>query len=194
MCASVALWDVIGEAEYALVVAVVPPQGAFDRDTLAFGLDHDRGGNERSFVAVNEFHERLDAALVFHFLAPLDRVTLVGKHNGDARIQECQLAQTMLECRKVELHHREGLWRWQERHFGAALALRVANGLERSLRDAVAELHEMLLAVAPDGELEPGRERIHHRDADAVQAARDLVGILVELTAGMELGHDDLGG
>ena len=26
-----------------------------------------------------------------------------------------------------------------------------------------------------------------------MQAARDLVGILVELTAGMELGHDDLG-
>ena len=36
-------------------------------------------------------------------------------------------------------------------------------------------------------------ERVDDRDADAVQAARDLVGVLVELTAGMELGHDDLG-
>ena len=59
---------------------------------------------------------------------------------------------------------------------------------------AVAELHEVLLAVAPDRELEPGRQRVDHRDADAVQAAGDLVGVLVEFSAGVELGHDDLGG
>ena len=76
----------------------------------------------------------------------------------------------------------------------AALALGVADGLERRHRDAVAELHEMLFAVAPDGELEPARQRVDHRDADAVQAAGDLVGILVEFSAGMQLGHDDLGG
>src|SRR6202034_1941830 len=31
-------------------------------------------------------------------------------------------------------------------------------------------------------------------DADAVQPARHLVGILVEFPAGVELGHDDFGG
>src|SRR6185437_5601763 len=31
------------------------------------------------------------------------------------------------------------------------------------------------------------------RDADAVQAARHLVGVLVEFSAGVQLGHDDLG-
>ena len=36
-------------------------------------------------------------------------------------------------------------------------------------------------------------KRVDHRRADAVQAARDLVGVLVEFSAGMELGHDDLG-
>ena len=55
------------------------------------------------------------------------------------------------------------------------------------------ELHEMFFAVAPDGELEPARQRVDHRDADAVQAAGHLVGILVEFSAGMQLGHDDLG-
>ncbi len=41
------------------------------------------------------------------------------------------------------------------------------------------------------------RQRIDDADSDAVEAARDFVGIVVggvlELPAGMELGHDDLG-
>ena len=37
------------------------------------------------------------------------------------------------------------------------------------------------------------RERVDHRDADPVQPARHLVRDLVELTAGVELCHDDLG-
>ena len=68
---------------------------------------------------------------------------------------------------------------------------------ERRHRVAVAELHEMLVAVAPDAQLEGGRQGIHDRHADAVQAARDLVGVaalggVVELPAGVKLGHDDL--
>src|SRR3990167_8058573 len=35
-------------------------------------------------------------------------------------------------------------------------------------------------------------ERVHHRGADAVESARDLVGIVVKLTAGVERGHDGL--
>jgi hypothetical protein len=58
---------------------------------------------------------------------------------------------------------------------------------------AFAELHEVVLAVAPNGELEPARQRVHDRDADAVQATGNLVGILVEFPAGMQLGHDDFG-
>jgi hypothetical protein len=50
-----------------------------------------------------------------------------------------------------------------------------------------------LLAVAEDPQAQPGGEGVHDGDADAVQAAGDLVGVLVELTARMELGHDDLG-
>jgi hypothetical protein len=55
----------------------------------------------------------------------------------------------------------------------------------------------VLLAVAPHGQLEPFAERVDHRDADAVEPARDLVGVVVagvlELPARVELGHDDLG-
>ena len=59
---------------------------------------------------------------------------------------------------------------------------------------AALEPGEMLLAVAPDPQFQPVRQRVHDRDADPVQTARDLVGILVELAARMQLGHDDLGG
>ena len=50
------------------------------------------------------------------------------------------------------------------------------------------------LAVAVDLHLEPGGQRVHHRDADAVQAAGDGVGVGVELAAGMQDRHDDLDG
>jgi hypothetical protein len=66
--------------------------------------------------------------------------------------------------------------------------------MERDRRVAVLEAGVVLLAVAPDAQVEPVGERVHHRHAHAVQAARDLVAVLVELTPGMELGHDDLGG
>src|SRR3546814_5967844 len=59
------------------------------------------------------------------------------------------------------------------------------------------ETHPMLFAVAPDRELEPFGQGIDDRNADAVQTARHFIGIVVarilELTAGVKLGHDDLG-
>ena len=42
------------------------------------------------------------------------------------------------------------------------------------------------LAVAPDLDVERFGKRVHDRDADAVQAARHLVAVVVELAAGVE--------
>ena len=60
-------------------------------------------------------------------------------------------------------------------------------------RVAVGEMNDMLQPVAPDAQDERRRERIDDGDPDAVQAAGDLVGILVEFSARVQLGHDDLG-
>ena len=117
---------------------------------FALGLDHDRRGHQRLLVAVEIFDECLDAALVAHLLALLDRVAHVGQHDGDAGIEEGELAQPMLQRREVELDIGEGLGARQERHLGAALAVGVADDRERRDRVAVGELHEVLLAVAPD--------------------------------------------
>ena len=53
------------------------------------------------------------------------------------------------------------------------------------------ELLAVDLAVASHLGDEPLGERVHDRDADAVQAARDLVAVAAELPAGVELGQDD---
>jgi hypothetical protein len=50
------------------------------------------------------------------------------------------------------------------------------------------------LAVAPDFQIETLRQRVHDRHADAVQAAGDLVGRVLELAAGMQHCEHDLGG
>ncbi len=58
---------------------------------------------------------------------------------------------------------------------------------------AAAELHLVDFSVAEDAQLQPVGERVHHRHANAVQAAGYLVAVLVELAAGVQLGHHDLG-
>ena len=75
-----------------------------------------------------------------------------------------------------------------------AIHRRGADDEQRRHRVAVREFDQVLLAVAPDAQLQPGRQRVDDGDADAVQAARHLVGVLVEFSARMQLGHDDFGG
>ena len=78
--------------------------------------------------------------------------------------------------------------------FGFASDLRRgARDLERRDRVAVGELDEMLEAVPPDAQNELRRQGVDDRHPDAVQAAGDLIGVLVEFPAGVQLGHDDLG-
>ena len=119
--AAVALRNGVGEAQHGLVVAVVPPQRALDRDSVALGLDHDRGGNERGLVAVEIPHERLDPALVEQDFGFLDGMPQVGEHDPHARIEEGEFAQPVLQRRVIELGHGERPRARQERHLGAAL-------------------------------------------------------------------------
>jgi len=94
----------------------------------------------------------------------------------------------------VELHHGEGFDAGEEAHGSAALAVRVAAPDERCFGVAVAKAHVVLGAIAPDREVEPLRERIDDGDAHAVEAAGNLVGVLVEFPARVQLSHDDFGG
>ena len=73
-----------------------------------------------------------------------------------------------------------------------ASALRLADDLDR-LRDfAAAELHLVDFAFAADFRDEAVGKGVDALGADAVQAAGHLVGALVELTAGVEVGEHEL--
>src|SRR5207253_929832 len=105
-------------------------------------------GDQRGLGAVEIFDERGDPALVIHFDLSRLLMTRIGEHQPDARVQERELAEAMLEPVEVEFELLERFGGWQEGHLGAA-PVAFANDLERSFGLAVAEAHEMLLAVAP---------------------------------------------
>ena len=194
MGAAVALGNVVGEAQHALVVAVVPPHCDFNADAVLLRAHHDGARHHGLLVAVEVFDELFDAALVEQLLTLLDRVAHVGEHDVDAGIQKRQLAQAMFQRREIILDIGEGLGRGEERHFRSALAVGIADDFQRRDGIAVLELDVVFLAVAPDPQFQLARQRVDHGDAYAVQSAGHLVGVLVEFAAGMELGHDDFSG
>ena len=78
----------------------------------------------------------------------------------------------------------------KEAHLGAAAVLDGAEVLELALGCATAEAHGIQLLAARDLHLKPFGERVHDRNADAVQASTGVVNLAVELTARMQGGHD----
>ena len=91
-----------------------------------------------------------------------------------------------------------------EVHFGAAL-VGFADHLDRGdfeavddfdfavLRNAAHEFHLVDLAFLANGHAQQLRQRVHAGHAHAVQAARHLVRVLVELAAGVQFGQGDFG-
>ena len=110
----------------------------------------------------------------------------------DAAVEERELAQPLRQRVEAELGRLEDLRVGLEGDLGAALLGR-AGRLEIGGRRAALVGLLVDLAVAPDLELERLRERVDDRDADAVQTARHLVAVVVELAAGVEHRQDDFG-
>ncbi len=151
-------------------------------------------------MAVEVLHELPYPTFVEKLGALQFRAAVVLEDDLHPGIQEGQFAQPCLERLEDVVEVGEGpvrvigLGRGEEPHLGALLAgLGVAHDAQRLHRVAMLEAGEMLLAGPPDAELQPVAQRVDDRDADPVQATRNLVAVLVELPAGMKLGHDDLG-
>ena len=79
-----------------------------------------------------------------------------------------------------------------EAHGGAAPVHHGPELLQLSLRLSALELHGVELLAACDLDVERLRQRVDDGDADAVQAARGVVDLALELSARVQRGHDDL--
>ena len=198
--APVLLRDVVGEAQHGLVVAVVPPHGEVDLDLLATAADDDRRADHGGLGLVQVADERLHPALVVQHLLVGLQAPQVAELDGHTGIEEGQLPQPVLERLAVELDARERLDGGEKADAGAGQILPVlppgglAGDLQGADRVTPGKAHLVHLAVPPDLQVQPVGQRVHHRHAHPVQTAGDLVAVLVELPAGMQLGHDHLGG
>ena len=182
--------DVVRERVDRLGVAVVPLQRDLDVDAVALPVHVDRLVVDRRLVQVQVLDERVDAPFVQELVALA--VPFVVDRNRDAAVQEGQLAEPLRQRVEAVIGRLEDLRVRLERDSRAAL-LRRARDFELSGR--IASLVGLLvdLPVAPDLGIECFRQRVDDRQPDAVEAARDLVAVVVELATGMEHGQHDLG-
>ena len=117
---------------------------------------------------------------------------LVGERDQQALVQERQLAQALRQRVIVVFQHSENFAVRNEVNLGAAL-------LGRARLFQLGDGHTLRVAllkhrtIAPNLQVELMAQRIHARDADAVQSAGNLVGGAVELAAGMQDCHHYLG-
>ena len=174
------------------VVAVVPLQRDLGVDAVAVAVHEDRLLVDDALVLVQVLDERDDAAVVVEAMA-LAGFALIVERDRDAGVQERELAQAAGERVEAELDELEDLRIGLERDLGAAALGGAGDGqVGQRLAALVALL--VRVVVAPDFQIEPLRQRVDDRHADAVQAARHLVGAVVELAAGVQDRQRDFGG
>ena len=123
-------------------------------------------------------------------------LALGGVDDGEALVQERQLAHAVGERVEAVLRCLEDAGVRVEVHLRARpfAVLHRAHLLQRPGRDAGLVRLRPYEALARHLNGEQVGERVHAAHADAVEAAGDLVGVLVELAARVEHGHHDLDG
>src|SRR2546425_501541 len=188
--AALARVDVVREREDALLVTVVVLERHLDLGVAFLALEEQHLWVQRGLVLVQVLDELDDAALVQERVAP--PVALVLDDDLQAPVQERQLAQPVAERVEREGRLLEDLGVRLEPDDRAGLLAGARRG-QGAGGDPVLVALRPLLAVPADLDLEPFAERVHDGDADAVQAAGDLVRGVLELPAGVQNGQDDLG-
>ena len=183
--------DVVREREDRVHIGGVPLHRDLDGALVALALEVDDVLVHRILGVVHEGDEVADPALVVE-LVRLLAFALVHEHDAETAGEEGRLAKTLHERldREIELLEDVGVGQEADRRPGVA-ALGLADLGEVAGGDAAGELLPVDLAVAPNLGDEPLGERVHDRDADAVEAAGDLVAVAAELSAGVQLRQDD---
>ena len=179
--------DVVDEGKRGIGVAVVVLHRQLDRHFITFGVDVDDLLMQPLALVVQEFHHLAQAVLGEERVDFLLVLALVGERDGNALVQVRQLTHTAGENAVVEAQLGENFRIRLEPHRGAGLLLRhVAHFAQLGDGLAAREVDVVLLPVLLDPDLERFGERIHAAHTNTVQAAGDLVAVLVELAAGVQ--------
>jgi hypothetical protein len=183
--------DVVREGKQVFRVAVVVLERNLQNHFGLFDLHVDRLV-QRGFRFVQMLDEGNDAALVQKDLL-FDRLfALVAQRDLQPFVEERQFAETLRQHVEAELQRFEDLAVRFEPHFCPA-ALGFPGAFQRRAR--LAALVTLLedLAILPDFQLQPFRQRVDYGNADAMQAARHGIGALFEFAAGVQHGQRDFG-
>ncbi len=169
MGTAVLLGDVVGEAEHRFLVSVGPLQRHVHGDAVGFAGHRNDVRVQRGLQLGQVLDEAANAAFVLEdILAAF--AAFVDQGDLDARVEERQLAQAAGQDVVMELDVGEDFGRRPETGQRTALA-RGFQLLQRIDRLAEPVFLLVVETIAPDVEGELVRQRIDHRDADAVQAA-----------------------
>jgi len=192
--------DVVGKAKHVFAIRVVVLQRHFHGQHAAIGefaFTLERNGLvvQHGLAAIQMLDELGDAADKLKLGNTRGFFALIGERDLQTLVEKRELAQPLRERIEIELagvhDGRIGL----EGDLGSGLAARGLSGFgQRGLGNALVVFLLPGKAIAPDLELQHLRQGVDHANAHAVQPARYLVGIRVELSAGVQLGHHDLGG
>src|SRR5215217_7327451 len=188
--------DVVGEGEDGVLEAVVPLHRDLDLPhPLVLALEVEDGLVHGILGLVDVRYEVPDAALVLVRDLPA-LLALVHEPDLQPLVEESRLPETAAQGVEGELDGlREDLRVGLEADCGSRplTPLELAGLAEISLRETALVALGPHVSVAPDLHLQPLAERVDDRGAHAVQPAGDLVALVVELAAGVQRRHDDLG-
>ena len=184
--------DVVGEGQHRLAVAVVVLQRQSQLQPGLFVDLADHGWTaKRGLALVQVLHESDQALVVLEDVLLLRRFVL--EADAEAFVEVGQLPQPGGHEVVAECAIGEDLRVGHEGDLRAGL-LAMTDRLELGLSLASLELHEVNVPVAADLHLHPLTQRVDHRGPHAVQAAGDLVAVVIELAPGVELAHDHFEG
>ena len=190
MRAAVEILDRVREAVDVFGVTVVPLQRDLDPFAVFLVADEDRLFVQRRLRFVQIANERDDAAFVAELVFLFGAFIL--DDDEDAGVEKGELAKTLRE--RFEMHLGDG----EDRRIGFERDARSALGSffsprDRHDRDAAFVALTPNVIVAMNLQLQPLGKKVDDGHADAVQAAGDLVRVVVEFSAGVQLGHDHFG-
>ncbi len=196
MRTAVFLRNVVGKAKHAFVIGVGPLQCCFNLNIAVVVAAAERNDAfvQRRFRFVDVVDKGRQSALIVHHHFARFGAAVVNQLEINAGIEKRLFTDASFQRFKIEFGHGKGFRRRQKSNFGAVTAVGFADNFQMFGHAAVGKRHHMFVALAPDAQPQPGRQCVDHRNADAVQTARDLVRVVVKLAARVQLGHNDFGG